>query len=376
MQFRFIDIVLSLGIVQGLFLAITLSRIKDQNKSANKVLVQILLITSLVLAGRMIIAHQFVLHIFKWLSFTDSIIFLLGPFTYLYVRRLIVESSSAYKLPWWHYIPVIIYSLTFIYLNVIDQETKMRLYQERYLYWFFNGYEVIGLASHFFYLTKSFSLLRRYRLEEKRRLSNKQDFHRFLLLYLITITICMFLWLFSYINAYYFRNVSLIISYDTIWITVPFFIYIVGYFSLKQPELFRIVKQEPMKVHSKRLNDFEATQLKISLKNLLKDEQVFLENNLTLGELAKRLNASANDVSWLLNNEYKASFYDFINEYRIKEFINRIHVNSHAHQTILSIAMDVGFNSKSTFNKVFKVQVGVTPSEYIKNLKKNRPQVA
>lgn len=375
MQFELIDIVLSLGVVQGLFLAVALIRIKDQNKSANKVLVQILLVTSFILAGRMISAHEFALHIFKWLSFGDCIIFLFGPLTYLYVRRLIVTSDSEYKLPWWHYIPTIIYSAIFIYLNAIDKMTKVRLYQEGYIYWIFNGFELVGLTASLFYLTKSFMLLKCYKREEKMRLSNTQDFHRFLLVYLITITICMLFWLFSYVNAYYLHAISPYISYDIIWITIPFFIYIVGYFSLKQPELFRIVRQETVKVQAKRLSDFETAQLKKSLEDLLREERVYLESDLTLGELSKLLNASSNDVSWLLNNEYKASFYDFINQYRIKEFLSRVHANDHARQTILSIALDVGFNSKSTFNKMFKVQMDVTPSQYIKNLK-TQSQVA
>lgn len=369
MQFELIDIVLSLGVVQGLFLAVALTRIKDRNKKSNKVLVQILLITSFILAGRMIIAHEFALHIFKWLSFVDSIIFLFGPLTYLYIRRLIVTSDSEYKLPWWHYMPVVICSCIFIYLNVIGEVAYERLYQQGYLYWIFNGFEVVGLSANLFYLTKNFILLKRYRREEKMRLSNTQNFHRFLLIYLIIIAICMLFWLFSYVNSYYFQAVSRVISYDSIWITIPFFIYIVGYFSLKQPELFRIVRQEAVKTQIKRLSDLETTQLKKSLEDLLMDEQVYLENDLTLRELSKLLKASSNDVSWLLNNEYKASFYDFINQYRVKEFLSRVHANDHARQTILSIAMDVGFNSKSTFNKVFKAQMDVTPSEYIKNLK-------
>ncbi len=375
MKFELIDIVLSLGIVQGLFLAVALTRIKDQNKNANRVLVQILLVTAFVLTGRMIIVHQFALQIFKWLSFTDSIIFLFGPLTYLYVRRLIIKSDTKYKLPWWHYLPAFIYAGIFIYLNVIDEATRLRLYQQGYIYWIFNAFEAVGLSANLIYLAKNFSLLNRYRKEEKRRLSNPQDFHRFLFLYLSTITVCMLFWLFSYMNAYYFRNTSGIISYDSIWVAIPFFIYIVGYYSLRQPELFRIVKQEKLKVQHKRLGSAETIQLKTSLETLLRDKQVYLDNELTLGGLSKLLEASSNDVSWLLNNEYKASFYDFINEYRVKEFLARIHANDHAHQTLLAIAMDVGFNSKSTFNKAFKTQVGVTPSEYIKNLK-SRSQVA
>jgi len=281
-----------------------------------------------------------------------------------------VKSDAAYKLPWWHYAPIMIYTGIFIYLNAISEPAKAKLYQAGYLYWIFNVFEGLAIMLNIVYLTKNFVLLKRYRFEEKKRLSNTQDFHRFLLVYLIVISVCLLFWLYSYINLYYFRTFSAYISYDNIWITIPLFIYIVGYFSLRQPELFRIVREETLKVQPKRLSGLETAQLKSSLEVLLRENQVYLDNDLTLGELSKSLNASSNDVSWLLNNEYKASFYDFINQYRIREFLSRVHANQHAQQTILSIAMDVGFNSKSTFNKVFKAQMGLTPSEYIKNLKK------
>lgn len=375
MQFDLIDIILSLGIVQGLFLAIALTRINNKNTNANKILVLILLITVYVLAGRMIIAHQFALHIFKWLSFTDGLIFLFGPLNYLYVRRLIVRSPKTYNLPFVHYLPAIICALIFFALNAVGESNYAKLYRGGYLYIIYNGFEVVGLTGNIFYLVMNFKLLHRYKSNEKNSLSTIQNFHRFLYFYLITIAIFLVFWLFSYINAYYFYRSFKFLSYDNIWITIPFFIYVVGYFSLKQPELFRIIQNSSFKPPVKRLNNFEISNLKETLESLLNENQIYLDSNLTLIELSIQAKSSANDISWLLNNEYKTNFYDFINKYRIKAFLERIENKQHVSQTILAIAMDVGFKSKSTFNKAFKTQMNCTPSQYIKSDNIN-PQVA
>jgi AraC-like DNA-binding protein len=67
-----------------------------------------------------------------------------------------------------------------------------------------------------------------------------------------------------------------------------------------------------------------------------------------------------------LNNVYKTTIYEFINNFRIKEFVKNIADNKHLNHTILALSMDVGFNSKSTFNKAFKTVMKDTPSNFIK----------
>ena len=95
-------------------------------------------------------------------------------------------------------------------------------------------------------------------------------------------------------------------------------------------------------------------------------QKVYLDNELTLVHLSKALDTSTNNLSWLLNVVYKANFYDFVNEYRIKEFIAKLEQDEHKAKTLLSLSMEVGFNSKSTFNKAFKSVLNETPSSYIK----------
>ena len=68
----------------------------------------------------------------------------------------------------------------------------------------------------------------------------------------------------------------------------------------------------------------------------------------------------------MLNNTYQTTFYDFINGYRVMEFVKKVVNEEHIQHTILALSMDVGFNSKSTFNKAFKSKMNETPSNFIK----------
>lgn len=366
MKFDLIDIILSLGIVQGLFVAFILNQISDKNKSANSMLSLILIIAALVLSGKMLFVHQ--IQLSEWLALTDAVIYLFGPLSYVYIRRLLIKSETPYKLHLIHYLPATVHIIVFSFLALQGKSIYTELYENGTLYWIYNFLEITGLASNFFYLTGNFFLLRSYKKEEKNKISYTQNFHKFLFPFLGAIFLSLASWVVSYIHSYYLFLPLPYISYNTIWITIPAFTYIVGYFSLKQPELFRMPKTALGKSFMKRLSDLDASKLRQNLEQLLVIDRIYLKNDLTLGELSSKLNASSNDISWLLNNEYKSSFYDFINQYRVKEFLDRIENNVHARQTILSIAFDVGFNTKSTFNKAFKTQMQMTPSHYIKRL--------
>ncbi len=368
MQFNFIDVITLLGIIQGFFLAFVLFRLNKSNKNANTILAWTLVIASSVLLGRLIIAHNIAPHIFRWISFTDGIIFLLGPLTYLYVRRLLLESKKPYILPYYHYFPAIIYAIIFLFLRAQDEAQTALLYQQGSIYWIFNSFELVGLISNFYYLFRSYKLLLVYKKQEAKLLSYRQEFFRFLLIYLTAIALCIVLWLFSYINAYYLQRFFEYVHYNNIWFAVPFFIYVVGYFSLKQPEIFRMTHVSSKNLSTSRLSDVDVKQLKKRLESAMKENKVFLQPDLTLGQVANQIDSSPNDLSWLLNKIYKSNFYDFVNKYRVKEFIHAIEREEHYNLTILSIALDSGFKSKSTFNKAFKFQMNMTPSQYIKSL--------
>jgi len=102
------------------------------------------------------------------------------------------------------------------------------------------------------------------------------------------------------------------------------------------------------------------------LNNLMVDDQLFLDQQLNLKQLSGKLEISTNQLSMLLNDYIGKNFYDYVNEYRIEEVKKRLSNPTYGNQTLSSIGLDCGFNSKSAFNRIFKNTTGKTPSEYKK----------
>jgi AraC-like DNA-binding protein len=102
------------------------------------------------------------------------------------------------------------------------------------------------------------------------------------------------------------------------------------------------------------------------LMQLIEEEKVFLEADLTLNKLAQQLNVHYNHLSQIINEHLKYSFNDFINRYRIEEAKKIMEKPGESKKTILEIAYETGFYSKSVFNTAFKKFTGKTPSQYRK----------
>lgn len=152
------------------------------------------------------------------------------------------------------------------------------------------------------------------------------------------------------------------------------FIFLLGYFGIRYQGIFSeesivddLVEPQSNGAYKKSgLKDAEAQWLQEKLQVLMATQKPFLEAKLSLSDLAGQLNTSSNNLSQVINRQEEKNFYDFVNEYRVKEFIVRATNPENKNLNLLGIAYDSGFNSKSSFNEVFKKQTGKTPSRYLK----------
>jgi len=129
------------------------------------------------------------------------------------------------------------------------------------------------------------------------------------------------------------------------------------------------VNQFPQK-SKYRKSSFEkekAGQYLDKLRGLMAEEKPFLINDLTLPNLAKMMDLSTHHLSQLLNQELDMSFIEFINFYRVKEAQIYLADPKYNNYTILAVSLEVGFNSKTSFNRMFKKYTGMTPSEFIRS---------
>ena len=106
-----------------------------------------------------------------------------------------------------------------------------------------------------------------------------------------------------------------------------------------------------------------------SLIQLMDSEKLFLDSKLSIKTVAEKLEISVNHLSQVINQQSGKNFFKFINEYRVEEAKKLLLDQSNKKYTILAIAYDCGFNSKSSFNTIFKQYTGKTPSDFIENSK-------
>jgi AraC-like DNA-binding protein len=124
----------------------------------------------------------------------------------------------------------------------------------------------------------------------------------------------------------------------------------------------------PVKIY---LSDADANKYHQQLIALMEVDQIYLNPLLKLDFLADKLSVSEKVISSLLNQHIGKNFNDFVNEYRVQEARKKLAEPSLRRFTIAAIAFDSGFNSLPTFQRCFKQFTGITPSQYLNNLKPN-----
>ncbi len=110
-----------------------------------------------------------------------------------------------------------------------------------------------------------------------------------------------------------------------------------------------------------------SNELKEHLIRLLVEDKIYKQSNINLELLSEKLNTTRHNTSQIINEHFKMNFFELINTFRIREAIAIMDKDVHGSLNIIDIAYEVGFNNKVTFNKAFKKETSLTPSEYIQS---------
>jgi AraC-like DNA-binding protein len=151
---------------------------------------------------------------------------------------------------------------------------------------------------------------------------------------------------------------------------VVVFVFLIGFFGIRQTNIFF---REPImtdggdrkeKYKKSGLTEAASVDLHLQLKRLMTEEALYKNSGLSIDDLAARLNVPPNHLSQVINQKEMKNFYDFVNAYRVEEFKRLIALQKNRQFTLLSLAHDCGFSSKTSFNRCFKKATGLAPSEY------------
>jgi len=150
----------------------------------------------------------------------------------------------------------------------------------------------------------------------------------------------------------------------------------VGFFSLRQQEIYPYKEKDVADIQfiindadndskPSRISHEELSIYKERLLNIMQRERPYLNSELGLPELAQIVNISTHDLSFVINQGFQENFFQFINRYRIEEAKVLLVSPKHKHLSILGIAFEAGFRSKTTFNTTFKKVTGLSPSQFV-----------
>ena len=124
------------------------------------------------------------------------------------------------------------------------------------------------------------------------------------------------------------------------------------------------LKKETEKYTRSGLKEAQAEKYLDRLLAYMETKKPYLNGSLTIHDLSQKTGISRHHITQVLNETYGKNFFVFVNEYRTREVLERFSDPRFNNYTILAIALDSGFNSKTTFNSFFKSQTGQTPSNY------------
>lgn len=154
-------------------------------------------------------------------------------------------------------------------------------------------------------------------------------------------------------------------SYGVFLLSI-FLFYFITFRLIHNPKA--VLENVETKYDSSGLSEFDIDRIRLALESLMKEKKLYKNQKLTVSEVANELSVQRQHLSEILNVHLGKRFQDYLNEFRVEEFIEIMQSEEFKNYSLLGMAEEAGFSSKSTFNSTFKKLKGVTPSEYRKGL--------
>lgn len=375
------DIIFLLGAVQAFFFGVLLLE-KGKNSLPPKLLLLFFGIIGFVLIEHYLFQRNLIFEYPHLIGVTYTFPIILGPILFFYTKSLVNENNAiSFRDFLLHSIPFLLVSTFLIYdFYFLSQQEKLIYYEK----------ETQGNTSVFIYIAEflinfsipfysivSLILLKKHLKQLKQSYSNTKyiDLH-WLKIVLLSMVFVSFVSVLMGLLSDFLNFISYEDGDYLMYITLTVIIYFLGYYGIKQKPILSNdnpisqIESTPTpkpKYATSSLKDVEKEKLVNLLSKSMESEKPYLNENLTLKELANKLETTPNNLSQIINEKFNKNFFEFINEYRINEVKSLLADPKYSHYSMLGIAIECGFNSKSTFNSVFKQFTGKTPSEFKKS---------
>ncbi len=372
MRYEISEILAGAALIQMAFFSIYLLRKKTENPIPNRILAAFLFSNVLVLTN--LLVFRFLektprIHNLYYFGFCFSALW--GPLLYLYTRSITRARFRLTRMDVLHGLPLLA-CLTFIFVlywhnfiasgeNAARNQDAMTWGEHELFTFFIQG---LGLI----YTGMAFRDLFRYRTEIRNSMSSIE---RYNLSWLMAVLLgFMGHWSFDtlfYAVLYLTHRASMLLM-DVSFAMLLVFAQILVYKSMHQPQIQFGIESRP-KYQASPLTEAQKKQYLGQLKSVMDEQKPYLDPMLTLPVLARKAHIPPRYLSQILNECLNRSFFDYINARRIEESKRLLRENTpRPGRTVLEILLEVGFNSKSSFNTAFKRYTGMTPTSFIRSV--------
>jgi len=375
--------ILLLGAAHGVFLGVALLAVESGNRAALRLLAFLTLVFAIDLTINYLNVAGYLVR-FPRLQFVESLAaFLYGPLLYLYVVALTSRRQwRMTPLDWLHFLPFVAGIVLLLpYLRLSDA-TLVEIISagagagSEFGRWGF-GKAIVDVLPRF--LIGAYVLLGFLKLAQHGRNIREQFslIEHINLVWLRNLLIAIGLLWVMYAIALAYGGVGPVENLLNIAIVVV--VYTMGYMGMRQPAIFKQREEQEQAIADKDESPTEkpkygrsaldaemSAALLQELQALMSDERPYLDAKLTLAQLAEQLGISTNYLSQIINQQTGSNFFDYINSHRVEAAKQILADPEKARLSVLTIAMDAGFNSKSAFYTAFRHHAHMTPSQFRK----------
>jgi len=295
--------------------------------------------------------------------FSELATLFFGTTVFLFTRSSLYDRQYRHT-DLYHYILPLIYNVVVTIVFIVFDEVDKSLWVTLLIIG-------IGLMVNIIYYIKSVLLYLDFKRKVQDELSHTVK-SQFFLNFLACIGLCLSVWL----GLFILGNIDISFlpktSWQLIWFSIAIVILFITFYGIQDPELFKIklpIEEKRKYAHSK-FSEKDLDKLKEELEIIMMDKKPYLNQKLLKSQLAEMMGVSNPEMARLLNERIGMSYFEFINYYRIKEFIELAKTDKAKSMSLFGLAQESGFYSKTTFNKSFKLLMGVTPSAYFGNQSK------
>lgn len=364
-----IDFILIVGIVLNIITLLKLFKTKN-NQLPKKILIIFWFFILFILIHFYGLLHKLNFLLIPTFLLENGSRLILAVLIYLYVKSLFENEKNFIAKYFVHLMPFVLYLFLYTLPSSLNYATGKNIFPYIQI---INTYINLALIKDLYgliYLLLSLNVYNKYEPRLKQFFSSFKEenfiwIKKFIMLFLVAISVDLII---TISEIYFGYNVEWD-AYITLFFVIIAMSYL-GYFGLTQKTMFltEIILDQPTLVkgdyNQKIINPKEENELTLKLEKLFNEDKVHLQSDLNLNDLSQKLQISNRKLSAFLNDDLYTNFYEKVNYHRVEEAKNMLATDKVLQYKITAIGELCGFNSKSSFYRIFKKSTGYSPSEY------------